>query len=97
MRTERITVIGGGRMGRGISQLMATEGCSVKLVSRRTSTLESAIEEIRANLILLQRMNLLDGSIEDILGRIELIQGISERRIFDCDFFVRSNFRKTRA
>ena len=65
---------------------MATEGCSVNLVSRRTSTLESAIEEIRANLILLQKMNLLDGSIEDIWGRIELIQGISERRIFDCDF-----------
>ena len=99
MRSERITVIGGGRMGWGISQLMATEGCSVKLVSRHTSTLESAIKEIQANLTVLQKKNLLDGSIEDILSRIELIQGIADgipidHRIFDCDFLFEAIFEK---
>jgi 3-hydroxybutyryl-CoA dehydrogenase len=99
MRTERITVIGGGRMGRGITQLMATEGCSVKLVSRHTSTLESALNDIRVNLTLLHKNNLIEGSIEDILGRIEPIQGIVDNipidhRIFDCDFLFEAIFEK---
>ena len=99
MRSERITVIGGGRMGRGISQLMATEGCSVKLVSRHSSTLESAIEEIRTNLILLQKTNRLGDLVEDVLSRIEPVQGISDdipinRRIFDCDFLFEAILEK---
>ena len=39
MRSERVTVLGAGRMGLAIAQFIATEGCSVKLVSRHQSTL----------------------------------------------------------
>lgn len=85
MRSERVTVVGAGRMGLAIAQVMATEGCPVKLVSRHKSTLNRAIEEIQSNLILLQKLKHLNGSVEEILSRIDLIKGISEP-IFDCDF-----------
>jgi len=85
MRSERITVVGAGRMGLAVAQLMATEGCSVKLVSRHKSTLNRAIEEIQSNLMLLQQLEHLNDSVQKILGRIDLVKGISEP-IFDCDF-----------
>lgn len=47
VRPERVTVVGAGRMGLAIAQFIATEGCSVKLVSRRELTLNRAAEEIR--------------------------------------------------
>lgn len=85
MRSECVTVVGAGRMGLAVAQLMATEGCSVKLVSRHKSTLNRAIEEIQSNLMLLQKLEHLNDSVEEILGRIDLVKGISEL-IFDCDF-----------
>jgi len=72
-------------MGLAVAQLMATEGCSVKLVSRHKSTLNRAIEEIQSNLMLLQKLEHLNDSVEEILGRIDLVKGVSEP-IFDCDF-----------
>ncbi len=85
MRSERVTVVGAGRMGLAIAQVIAAEGCSVKLVSRHKSTLNRAIEEIQSNLILLQKLKHLNGSVEEILSRIDLVTGISEPS-FDCDF-----------
>ena len=85
MRSECVTVVGAGRMGLAVAQLMATEGCSVKLVSRHKLTLNRAIEEIQSNLILLQKLEHLNDSVEEILGRIDLVKGVSEP-IFDCDF-----------
>ncbi len=89
MRPERITIIGAGRMGLGIAQVMATEGCSVKLVDIDKMALKSAIEEIKSNLKLLQQMNHLDGSVEEIIGRIDVVNGVSGS-IFDCDFLFES-------
>jgi len=83
--SEEITIIGAGRMGLGIAQVMATAGCSVNLVSRQMSTLCKAMEEIESNLIFLRNLGRLDTPVDTILGRIALEKGISEH-IFDCDF-----------
>jgi len=76
-------------MGLAIAQVMATEGCFVKLVSRHTSTLDRAIEEIQSNLALLQKLDRLRGSAEEILRRIDAVKGVSEA-ICDCDFLFES-------
>jgi 3-hydroxybutyryl-CoA dehydrogenase len=89
MRSERISVVGAGRMGLAIAQVMATEGCTVNLVSRHASTLDQAIKDIRSNLLLLQKLGRLGRSVEEILCRISLVEGISEA-ICDCDFLFES-------
>jgi len=85
VRSERISVVGAGRMGLAIAQVMATAGCTVNLASRQRSTLDTAFEEIRSNLLLLRGLDRISGSIEDIVSRIDPVEGISDA-ICDCDF-----------
>ena len=82
---KEITIIGAGRMGLAIAQVMATAGCSVNLVSRNASTLYKSMEEIESNLKFLWNLERLDTPVKTIIGRITPEKGISEH-IFDCEF-----------
>lgn len=87
MSAERATVVavGAGRMGRGIAHMFAYAGIPVALLDLKprdqkslTQLKSAAIEEIRENLALLARVEVLDDAdIEPILSRIR-IHGAAE-------------------
>jgi len=79
LHPEHISIIGAGMMGHGIAQIFATQGHRVSLLDVNDEILTKAIENIRANLVLLAESGI--RSKEDIdptLERINITQDLEE-------------------
>jgi len=85
---SRISVIGAGIMGRGIAQIFAQSGYNVSLMARRKETLNQALKQIRSNLNLFVKHNLIrKDAIEDVLSRIETYISL-EDAVKEADFVI---------
>jgi 3-hydroxyacyl-CoA dehydrogenase len=87
--TKQIVVIGAGNMGEGIVQSFAQAGRSVKVLARRTETLDKCRQQIDTNLKLFAEFQLLEEAPELIRSRITYIPmaELSEA-IRGCHFVV---------
>lgn len=92
MRAEDITnvvVIGAGNMGEGITQSFAQAGMNVKVLARRTETLEKCSQQIDANLKLFKEFKLIKEEPDVIKSRIETVPVVNlPDAVKDCDFVV---------
>ncbi|MBM4276523.1 MAG: 3-hydroxyacyl-CoA dehydrogenase family protein [Deltaproteobacteria bacterium] len=83
---KNIAVVGAGMMGHGIAQIFATHGHKVILLDVSDEILTKAIENIRANLILLARSGIgsekeIEPSIERITTTRNMEEGVSGARL----------------
>jgi 3-hydroxybutyryl-CoA dehydrogenase len=96
-RIERIAVIGAGLMGHGIAQEFAHAGYQVRLHDKSDKSLRSAMENIRANLLLLSSLGRLDGGgIEEVLARITASSDLGEA-VFGAELVIEVIFEKLAA
>jgi 3-hydroxybutyryl-CoA dehydrogenase len=86
---KQIVVIGAGNMGEGIVQSFAQAGKSVKVLSRKTETLDRCLQQIDTNLKLFAEFQLLEEAPEVIKSRITYIPmaELSEA-VRGCHFIV---------
>lgn len=88
-RIDKVVVIGAGIMGIGIAQNMAQAGFTVKLVDMQQSILDSAINQIEANLKQFREFSLLEEDLPVILNRIKTVLTQSLKQIVsDSDYIV---------
>ena len=71
MKIAHVFVVGGGAMGRGIAQVCAQAGCTVKMLDINDSLLTAAMEAVTHNLKKAEKKNTLQEPKEKILARIE--------------------------
>jgi len=67
---DKIAIVGSGLMGRGIGQVFATAGFNVGLIDLSQKVLDTAIQQISASLITVEKARLIRESPESILSRI---------------------------
>ena len=78
-RIKKIAVIGGGTMGHGCAQVFAAAGYDVALQSRKETTLATAMETMRSDLLFLAERGV--GRKEDIeptVARVRTTQSLEE-------------------
>lgn len=68
---EKVVIIGTGTMGEGIAQSFAQNGIDVRLVARRDEPLTRAIGQLRQNIQQFIDYELVDESVDQVMGRIE--------------------------
>jgi len=84
-----VVVIGAGTMGEGIVQNFAQAGLNVRVVARKTQTLENCLKQVSVNLKTFQEYELLDEAPEAILKRIQAIPADQLSKAIDgCDYVV---------
>ena len=71
MNTEKILLVGTGTMGEGIAQTFAQAGFSVRFVARRAEPLARALDQIRENVQQFIEFDLIQETVEQVMGRIE--------------------------
>ena len=80
-------VVGAGQMGRGIAQLAATNGYSVKLADASLKRAQEGRERVAQDLVRLAVARKFSGGEADqILERIRAVEGLAA--FADCDFVV---------
>lgn len=83
---ERITVVGAGLMGHGITQIFASQGHAVWLTDSNQDALGSAKDRVRTNLTRMARGGIdLGADIEEILARISTTPDLATA-CKACDF-----------
>lgn len=83
---ERITVVGAGLMGHGITQIFASQGHAVWLTDSNQDALGSAKDRVRTNLTRMARGGIdLGADIEEILARISTAPDLATA-CKACDF-----------
>jgi 3-hydroxybutyryl-CoA dehydrogenase len=94
MTASSTAIIGPGRMGIGIATavLMANKGHTVIMIDtkkrapgRETERLDSAREEVKANLELLAGLGMLAGDAATLIGSLNLVSGLNEA-LAGCSF-----------
>jgi 3-hydroxybutyryl-CoA dehydrogenase len=85
---NKVVIIGAGIMGVGIAQNLAQAGFKVKLVDMKQSILDSALDQIGANLALFQEFNLLEEDQHQILLRINAVPAESLKQIIGDDDYI---------
>ncbi len=83
-----IGIVGGGQMGRGIAQVCAHAGYTVRIFDTNEAQLVLALEEIRKSL---QKAANKEGglpSVDTVMGRLETVPELSA--LHDCDFVIES-------
>lgn len=68
---EKVVIIGTGTMGEGIAQSFAQNGIDVRLVARRDEPLTRAMGQLRQNIQQFIDYELVDESVDQVMGRIE--------------------------
>lgn len=95
-RVERVGIIGAGAMGRGIAQVCAAAGCTVRLFDMSQDAVGKAIETVRADLMQgVSRGKLSQEEADATLARLvpaEALQALS-----DCDLVVEAIVEKLEA
>ncbi|MFF9352042.1 3-hydroxyacyl-CoA dehydrogenase family protein [Streptomyces sp. NPDC014734] len=88
MSIRTVGVIGAGTIGRGVAQSFARAGADVVLVDVSQSQLDSATAQVRRDLLVhdMLGVQVLDGDVDDVLGRIRTGTGLA--RLADADFVV---------
>jgi len=75
---ERIAVLGAGTMGRGIAQVAAQAGHRVRLYDPQPAALEQALASIRSDLEKALEKGRLQGSVEEVLQRVQPVADPAE-------------------
>ncbi|WP_170146376.1 3-hydroxyacyl-CoA dehydrogenase family protein, partial [Meiothermus granaticius] len=75
---ERIAVLGAGTMGRGIAQVAAQAGHRVRLYDPQPAALEQALASIRSDLEKALEKGRLQGSVEEVLQRVQPVTDPAE-------------------
>jgi 3-hydroxybutyryl-CoA dehydrogenase len=89
MNTEKILVLGSGAMGEGIAQTFAQYGFDVRLVARREEPLTRALEQIRQNVQQFIEFDLIQETVEEVVGRIEgLVTTDMVQAVEGCTYVV---------
>jgi 3-hydroxyacyl-CoA dehydrogenase len=89
MNTEKILVLGSGAMGEGIAQTFAQYGFDVRLVARREEPLTRALEQIRQNVQQIIEFDLIQETVEEVVGRIEgLVTTDMVQAVEGCTYVV---------
>tara|TARA_Y100001934_G_scaffold90513_1_gene112074 strand:+ start:68 stop:1027 length:960 start_codon:yes stop_codon:yes gene_type:complete len=79
MTFQTASVIGLGTMGHGIAQMLAIAGMRVSAFDNNTDARESLHNRIRANMLVMQSLGLLDGSdLDDVLSRVTICKTEAE-------------------
>jgi 3-hydroxybutyryl-CoA dehydrogenase len=85
---QRTAVIGGGWMGSGFAQIMATAGCSVRVMDVSERQLESCLLRARDGLsTFVEHEMLAEDEVEAIMGRIEVTTSM-EAAVLDTQFVI---------
>ncbi|MFQ5553685.1 MAG: 3-hydroxyacyl-CoA dehydrogenase family protein, partial [Thermoplasmata archaeon] len=84
---QRIAVIGAGEMGHGIAELAALYGFHVTLHDIKDEFIERGLERIRWSLEKLAEKGQLDGTPEDLLGRIDTTTDL-KKAAKEADFII---------
>ncbi|MCO7221336.1 3-hydroxyacyl-CoA dehydrogenase family protein [Klenkia sp. PcliD-1-E] len=82
-----VGVVGGGRMGGGIAQVLLGTGASVHVVEAGDSAAQAAQDRIVAGLEEAARRGKLEGSVEDAAARLHLVDTAAELP-GDCELVV---------
>ncbi len=76
---NHVALLGAGMVGHGLALHFAKAGCQVSLYSRTQQTLDKAIENIRANLlVLLQGQASVENEAEKVISRIRTTRNLNE-------------------
>jgi 3-hydroxybutyryl-CoA dehydrogenase len=89
---QRVWVIGGGTMGRGIAQVCAQAGLRVTLCDSDPAALETARERIRWSLGKLLARGRIEGSLEEIMARITFRSGEDWSGVQEAELVVEAVF-----
>ena len=82
-----IGIVGGGQMGRGIAQVCAHAGYTVRIFDTNEAQLVLAQEEIRKSLQKAADKGDLP-AVDTVMGRLETVSELSA--LHDCDFVIES-------
>lgn len=89
---KNICIIGAGLMGHGIAQIFALKGFTVHLVDARADALKTALENVRANLLLLSGHDRVpEDDIEPAIERISTTRDMAAGAL-DADFVIEAVF-----
>ena len=84
---QKVGVVGAGAMGRGIAQVCATAGCSVRLFDTNEESVKRALEAVRVDLAQSVAKGRLDQEVADaVFARIQPAQEM--RQMSDCELVV---------
>ncbi len=72
---ERTAVIGGGKMGAGIAQVMLAAGAAVAIVEAGDEAAQAARARVAKGLEETKRRGKLDAEVDDVLARLTLVAG----------------------
>jgi 3-hydroxybutyryl-CoA dehydrogenase len=75
---DRVGVIGGGRMGAGIAQVLLAGGAQVQVVEAGDEAAEAARGRVRDGLEEAARRGKLTGAVDDVLARLSLVDSPTE-------------------
>jgi 3-hydroxybutyryl-CoA dehydrogenase len=75
---DRVGVIGGGRMGAGIAQVFLAAGAQVAVVEAGDAAAEAARGRVADGLAEAARRGKLTGAVDDVLGRLTLVDAPGE-------------------
>jgi enoyl-CoA hydratase/3-hydroxyacyl-CoA dehydrogenase len=84
---ERVTVLGAGSMGHGISEVVALAGYSVTLRDIEQDIVEDGVESIRWSLEKLAESDTIDQTPDEVLSRIETMTDLEES-VADADLVI---------
>ncbi|MBT8342555.1 MAG: 3-hydroxyacyl-CoA dehydrogenase family protein [Desulfatitalea sp.] len=85
---KKVAVVGAGLMGHGIAQIFGLEGFSVHLTDIKPEALESAVENVRANLTLLAEHDIIQTQdVTAALARIATTTDMAQA-VADADFVI---------
>jgi len=76
MRSHAV-VVGGGRMGSGIAQVLLTAGYRVQVVEAGDSAIERAKESVLQGLSKASQHGSLPGSLEELMGSVDFLSALS--------------------
>ncbi len=93
---DRVVIAGAGVMGYGMAQNFANEGFKVALVDISQPSLERALRFMRPSLKTMADEGLLNGTVDDVLGRITLTTSLEEGAK-DADLAIEAIFEQVQA
>jgi 3-hydroxybutyryl-CoA dehydrogenase len=93
---DRVLIAGAGVMGYGMAQNFANEGFKVALVDISQQSLDRALRFMRPSLKTMADEGLLNGTVDDVLGRITLTTSLEEGAK-DADLAIEAIFEQVQA
>jgi 3-hydroxybutyryl-CoA dehydrogenase len=95
MEIRRIFVAGAGLMGGGISQVCAQAGYDVVMRDLTQEAVDAGVENIRWSVTKLVKKSMVEGSVDEIMGRVRPVTDLSAAA--DADFVFEAIFEDQEA